>query len=433
MTAEHGIVIVGAGTAGVRAAGALRAAGFDNRVILVGQEHDLPYERPALSKQFLTSDQPRESTLCRQPAWYAQQHIELHRGQPVTAVDRACRVALLADGTRLRYDRLLLATGSSARPLRVPGADLGGVYQLRTLPDAERLRGALRTLGRDNGRLLVVGAGWLGLEVAAAARGYGAEVTVAEAGTAPLHGELGEELGSFLVDLHRARGVHFECDADVTAIHGDGGMVLAAATAAGDEIPAHAVVAAVGAEPHVQLAHDAGLQLATPAEGGGVLVDQRLATTDQDIFAAGDIASVPHPPDGRRLRVDHWTAARGDGPAAARAMLGHDVDRRRVPHVHSVQYGLRMDYTGHAPPGSYDQVVVRGDLAKAHFLAFCLSGARVVAALRCTPEQQHGPAGTRPAPDSPVRQLILRGTTVDPEQLAAPDILLEKVAGCTPE
>jgi NADPH-dependent 2,4-dienoyl-CoA reductase/sulfur reductase-like enzyme len=419
VTAERGIVIVGGGLAGAKAAEEFRSAGFDGRVILVGRERELPYERPPLSKSYLTGRSTRQEAHVHASAWYAEHEVELHLGQPATAIDRGAHAVVLADGTRLPYDRLLLATGAAPRRLEVPGADLNGVTTLRTLPDAVRLRDTLRTLGRENGALLVVGGGWLGLEVAAAARGYGAEVTVAEVDPTPLHGVLGKEVGAFFTDLHHDHGVRFEFGARITEIHGQDGMVLAAATADGDELPAHAVVVAVGVEPCVEPAASAGLDLATAAEGGGIAVDAQLRTSDPDIFAAGDAAAVMHPHYGRRMRVEHWANALHSGPLAARAMLGQDVRWERLPYFFSDQYDLGLEYTGHAPPGSYDRVVLRGDPGKREFLAFWMAGDQVLAGMnvnvwKVTPS---------------IRQLIAARLPVDPERLADPGVPLAELAG----
>ncbi|MCD0482640.1 FAD-dependent oxidoreductase [Streptacidiphilus sp. ASG 303] len=413
-------VIVGAGLAGAKAAETLRAEGFTGRVILLGDEREEPYERPGLSKGFLTGAEERDALRVHEPAWYAAHEVELHLGQPATALDRAAKEVRLGDGSALRYDRLLLATGSSPRPLQVPGADLAGVHVLRRLPHAERLRSVLRTLGRENGQLLVVGAGWIGLEVAAAARGYGAEVTVVEPQPTPLHGVLGPELGAFFADLHREHGVSFQLGASVTEVVGQDGMVLAALTDTGEELPAHAVVVGIGATPDTALAEAAGLDVAPRGEGGGVAVDASLRTSDPDVFAAGDVASAWHPVLGRRLRVEHWANALNGGPAAARAMLGQEVSYDRIPYFFSDQYELGMEYSGFAAPGEYAQVVVRGDAGKREFLAFWLDAEdRVLAGMN---------ANVWDVAES-VQRLVRSRRPVDPERLADPAVPLDAVLG----
>ncbi|MHC5906205.1 NAD(P)/FAD-dependent oxidoreductase, partial [Streptomyces sp. S6] len=260
--ADQTFVIVGGGLAGAKAAETLRAEGFTGRVILIGDERDHPYERPPLSKGYLLGKDERDSVFVHEPAWYAQNDIELHLGQTVTAIDRAAHTVRLGDGTVIAYDKLLLATGAEPRRLDLPGTGLAGVHHLRRLAHAERLRHVLKALGRDNGHLVIAGAGWIGLEVAAAARTYGAEVTVVEPEPTPLHGVLGPELGQLFADLHAEHGVRFHFGARLTEIVGQDGMVLAVRTDDGEEHPAHDVLAAIGAAPRTALAEAAGLTLA---------------------------------------------------------------------------------------------------------------------------------------------------------------------------
>ncbi|KAF4409938.1 MULTISPECIES: NAD(P)/FAD-dependent oxidoreductase [Streptomyces] len=368
--AHQTFVIVGGGLAGVKAAETLRAEGFTGRVILVCDERDHPYERPPLSKGYLLGNEERDSVFVHEPAWYAQAEIELHLGQPAVRLDRTAKAVALGDGTRIHYDKLLLATGAEPRRLDIPGTGLAGVHHLRRLAHAERLRGVLTALGRDNGHLVIAGAGWIGLEVAAAARSYGAEVTVIEPAPTPLHGVLGPELGALFTDLHSEHGVRFHFGARLTEITGQDGMVLAVRTDDGEEHPAHQVLAAIGAAPRTALAESAGLELVDRASGGGVAVDETLRTSDPDVFAAGDVAAAAHPLFGTRLRVEHWANALNGGPAAARAMLGQEVSYDRIPYFFSDQYDLGLEYSGYAPPGSYAQVVVRGDAGKREFTAF---------------------------------------------------------------
>lgn len=379
--ADQTFVIVGGGLAGAKAAETLRSEGFTGRVILIGDERDHPYERPPLSKGYLLGKEDRDSVFVHEPGWYAQADIELHLGQTVVAIDRAAHTVRLGDGTVIRYDKLLLTTGAEPRRLDVPGTDLAGVHHLRRLAHADRLRHVLAALGRDNGHLVIAGAGWIGLEVAAAARGYGAEVTVVEPEPTPLHSVLGPEIGQMFADLHAEHGVRFHFGARLTEIIGQDGMVLAARTDDGEEHPAHDVLAAIGAAPRTALAEAAGLVLADRATGGGVVVDASLRTSDPDIHAAGDVAAVGHGLFATRLRVEHWANALNGGPAAARAMLGKDVTYDRVPYFFSDQYDLGMEYSGWAPPGTYDQVVVRGDAGKREFIAFWLREGQVLAGM----------------------------------------------------
>ncbi|MFF5502096.1 NAD(P)/FAD-dependent oxidoreductase [Streptomyces roseolus] len=415
--ADQTFVIVGGGLAGAKAAETLRAEGFNGRVILIGDERDHPYERPPLSKGYLLGKKDRDSALVHEPAWYAAHDVELHLGQTVTAVDRDAHTVRLGDGTVIRYDKLLLATGSEPRRLDIPGTDLAGVHHLRRLSHSERLRDELKALGRDNGHLVIAGAGWIGLEVAAAARTYGAEVTVVEYEPTALHRVLGPELGQLFADLHTEHGVRFHFGARITEITGQDGMVLAVRTDDGEEHPAHAVLVAVGAAPRAALAENAGLALVDRADGGGIAVDSSLRTTDPDIYAAGDVAAFDHPSLHHRIRVEHWANALNGGPAAARAMLGQEVSYDRIPYFFTDQYDLGMEYSGWAPPGSYDQVVVRGDTGKREFIAFWLREGRVTAGMNVNVWDV----------TETVQKLIRSRATVDPDALCDPSVPLESL------
>ncbi|WP_407110258.1 NAD(P)/FAD-dependent oxidoreductase [Streptomyces sp. DSM 116494] len=418
--ADQTFVIVGGGLAGAKAAEALRTEGFTGRVILICDERDHPYERPPLSKGYLLGKEERDSVFVHEPAWYARHDVELHLGQTVDAIDRAAKTVRFGDdGTTVRYDKLLLATGAEPRRLDIPGTDLAGVHHLRRLAHSERLKGVLSSLGRDNGHLVIAGAGWIGLEIAAAARQYGAEVTVVHRGQTPLYSVLGPELGQLFADLHQEHGVRFHFGATLTEITGQDGMVLAARTDDGEEHPAHAVLAAIGAAPRVSLAESAGLELADRAAGGGVLVDARLRTSDPDVYAAGDVASFPHGLFDTRLRVEHWANALNGGPAAARSMLGREEDYDRVPYFFSDQYDLGMEYSGWAPPGSYDQVVVRGDAGKREFIAFWVKEGRVLAGMNVNVWDV----------TDPIQRMIRSRERVDTEALADPHVPLESLAG----
>ncbi|MFK4148258.1 NAD(P)/FAD-dependent oxidoreductase [Streptomyces sp. NPDC004065] len=418
--ADQTFVIVGGGLAGAKAAETLRAEGFSGRVILISDERDHPYERPPLSKGYLLGKEERDSVFVHEPAWYARNDVELHLGQTVVAIDRAARTVHYGDdGTHVRYDKLLLTTGAEPRRLDIPGTDLAGVHHLRRLAHAERLRNVLAHLGRDNGHLVIAGGGWIGLEVAAAAREYGAEVTVVEPSPTPLHHVLGPELGQVFAELHRAHGVRFHFGARLTEIVGQDGMVLAARTDDGEEHPCHDVLAAIGAAPRVALAESAGLELADRALGGGVAVDERLRTSDPDIYAAGDVACFPHGLFSTRLRVEHWANALNGGPAAARAMLGADAPYDRVPYFFSDQYDVGMEYSGWAPPGSYDQVVIRGDAAKHEFIAFWLKEGRVLAGMNVNVWDV----------TDPIQHLIRTRARVDTDALADPHVPLTGLVG----
>jgi 3-phenylpropionate/trans-cinnamate dioxygenase ferredoxin reductase component len=389
-------VIVGAGLAGAKAAETLRAEGFDGPVVLIGEEAELPYERPPLSKGYLLGKDPREGAAVHPREWYDEQAIDLRLGTPVSAIHPAEHEVELG-GERIRYGKLLLTTGSLVQPLKVPGGDR--VRTLRKLPDADDLKEALQR----GGRVVVVGAGWIGLEVTAAAREYGAEVALIEVLAQPLARVLGEELGAVFADLHRAHGVDLRLNSGVKEITADG-VVLSD----GSTLPADMVLAGVGIRPDTRLAAEAGL-----AVDDGVLVDASLRTSDADVYAAGDVANVDSPQFGR-VRVEHWANALNGGPAAAKAMLGQEVSYDRVPYFFSDQYDLGLEYSGWAPPGSYDRVVIRGDLQGREFVSFWLSGGRVLAGMN---------VNVWDVTDA-IQDLVRRGTPVDPDRLADPSVPL---------
>ncbi|MFE0100042.1 NAD(P)/FAD-dependent oxidoreductase [Streptomyces sp. NPDC059009] len=412
--ADQTFVIVGGGLAGAKAAETLRAEGFTGRVILIGDERDHPYERPPLSKGYLLGKEDRDSVFVHEPAWYAQADVELHLGQTVVAIDRGAKTVRLGDGAVIGYDKLLLVTGAEPRRLDVPGTGLAGVHHLRRLAHADRLRHVLAALGRDNGHLVIAGAGWIGLEIASAAREYGAEVTVVEPEPTPLHAVIGPEVGQMFADLHAEHGVRFHFGAKLTEITGQDGLVLAARTDDGEEHPAHDVLAAIGAAPRTALAESAGLALVDRAHGGGIAVDAGLRTSDPDIYAAGDVAAVPYSDFGGRLRVEHWANALNGGPAAARSMLGQEVTYDRVPYFFSDQYDVGLEYSGWAPPGTYDQVVVRGDAGKREFIAFWLKEGRVLAGMNVNVWDV----------TETIQTLIRKGARPDPDALADPSVPL---------
>jgi 3-phenylpropionate/trans-cinnamate dioxygenase ferredoxin reductase subunit len=407
MTGKRTFVIVGAGLAGARAAETLRADGFDGRVVLLGAEPERPYERPPLSKGLLIDAASRESVYVHHAGWYADHDVGLRTGSAVTAIDRAARQVTMADGERIGFDKLLLATGSQPRALPVRGAGLDGVLRLRTLADSDRIAG----VAVDGARLVIIGAGWIGLEIAAAARHRGASVTVVEAADLPLQRVLGDEMATVFANLHRAHGVDFRFGTQVAELRGDG-RVSHVVLGDGTTLATDAVLVAVGAQPDTDLAERAGLSV-----DNGVLVDESLCTTDPDIFAAGDIANVAHPLLGTRVRVEHWANALHSGPAAAHAMLGRPVSYDLLPYFYTDQYDLGMEYTGWVPPGAADRIVVRGDHDKREFIAFWTRDGRVLAGMNVniwdvTESIQH------------LIQHGLRGRTIDLDRLADPAVPL---------
>jgi 3-phenylpropionate/trans-cinnamate dioxygenase ferredoxin reductase subunit len=358
---------VGAGLAGAKAAEALRDGGFDGKISLIGDEGHLPYERPPLSKDYLAGKADRDSVFVHDQDWYQRQEIDLRLGVPAAAIDRAARQVRLADGARVPYDKLLIATGSSPRRL----ADASGVHYLRTIDDSERLKELLAT----GSHLAVIGGGWIGLEVAAAARQAGLQVTVLETLELPLLRVLGREMAQVFADLHRSAGVSLRLGVRIEEIISRGGTAAGVRLADGTTISADAVLAGIGASPRTGLASDAGLEVTN-----GIVTTAALRTSDPDIFAAGDVASAFHPRLGEHIRVEHWANALKQPAVAAAAMLGQDASYEELPYFYTDQYDLGMEYVGDVS-GGYDQVVVRGDLDARQFIAFWLKQGRVKAGM----------------------------------------------------
>jgi 3-phenylpropionate/trans-cinnamate dioxygenase ferredoxin reductase subunit len=362
-------VIVGASLAGAKAAAELRTCGFDGRIVLIGAEPERPYERPPLTKDYLRGESPRDKTFVYPEDFYAEQEIEVITGAAVTAVEPGWSQVTLGDGRTFGYSRLLLATGAEPRRLGVPGADLDGIYYLRTLADCDLLRERLAA----GGHVVVVGAGWIGSEFAASARQRGCAVTVVDPLPLPNERIFGSEIGSFYRDVHRQHGVTLVLGDGVGAFEGTG-TVSAVRTAGGREIGCDFVVAGIGVVPRTRLAEQAGLET-----GNGIVVDAGLRTTAPGIFAAGDAANAWHPFYQRPVRVEHWANALHQGPAAARAMLGHQVSYDRIPYFFSDQYDVGMEYSGH--PVQWDEVVFRGDRDSGEFIAFWLKDGQVAAGM----------------------------------------------------
>jgi 3-phenylpropionate/trans-cinnamate dioxygenase ferredoxin reductase component len=365
-------VIVGGGLAGAKAAEALRSQAFDGRLVLLGGEHHAPYERPPLSKDYLQGKTPREKVFAHAHHWYTEHDVDLRTGQYVAAVDRGAHNVHLDDGSVIGYDKLLLTTGASPRTLQVPGASASAVHYLRTLDDCDALRATLATVSR----LVVIGAGWIGLEVTAAARLAGVEVTVIETAELPLLHVLGPEVAQVFADLHVEHGVDLRFNAALGEIVNENGTATGVRLSDGTTITADAVLVAVGAVPNVQLGEAAGLHV-----DNGIVVDAALRTTDPNIFAAGDAANAFHPFFERNIRVEHWANARQQPKAAAASMLGNDVSYDELPYFYTDQYDLGMEYVGNASPDGYDRVVFRGDVAGREFIAFWLSNDRVIAGM----------------------------------------------------
>lgn len=368
-TQTQTFVIVGASLAGAKAAETLREEGFDGRLVLIGNETERPYERPPLTKDYLRTESPREKAYVHAEAFYREHDIELVTGTAVTALDPERSLITLDHGGELGYDRLLLTTGAEPRRLPTPGANLDGVYYLRTLEDCDALR---ERLGQG-GRAAVIGSGWIGAEFAASARLRGADVTVIDPVSVPLERVLGPEVGAIYRDVHRDHGVQLRLGTGVEGFEGER-SVRAVKTSDGRTIECDFAVVGIGVVPRVELAEGAGLNT-----DNGIVVDQSLATSAPGVYAAGDVANAWHPFYDRYIRVEHWANALNQGPAAARAMLGQAVAYDRIPYFFSDQYDVGMEYCGFAT--EWDEVVFRGDPASREFIAFWLSEQRVVAGM----------------------------------------------------
>ncbi len=355
-------VIVGGGLGGAKAAEALRKKGFDGKVVLIADEEHLPYERPPLSKEFLAGKKSLGDFTVHDSDWYRDNHIDLRIGTEVLSIDPTAHTVALSDDTDLKYDKLLLATGSRSRWLSIPGADSTGVHYLRKYDDASNLNTALL----EGSSLAVVGAGWIGLEVAASARERNIDVTVVETAKAPLINSVGEEVGNVFAALHRDHGVDLRLETEVKEITTTDGRATGLRLGDGSTVTADRVLVAVGAQPNIEIADEAGLSTGD----GGVLVDASLRTSNPDIYAVGDIAAAEHPLFDDRIRTEHWANALNQPAVAVAGMLGEDAQYKELPYFFTDQYDLGMEYVGYAP--NSDRVVFRGDVDGREFVAFWL-------------------------------------------------------------
>jgi 3-phenylpropionate/trans-cinnamate dioxygenase ferredoxin reductase subunit len=372
-------------------------------VVLIGAETARPYERPPLSKEYLRGEVGREKVYVHGEGFYAEQGIELVLGRTAVSLDTAANELTLDGGERLSYDRLLLATGAEPRRLTIPGAELDGVLYLRSVEDSDALRARLD----QGGSVVVVGAGWIGSEVAASARQRGLEATVLEPSTVPLERVLGTEVGAVYRDIHTDHGVRMLLGTGVEAFEGHR-AVERVRTSDGRSVDCDFVVVGIGVQPRTDLALQGGL-----AVDNGILVDEHLQTGAPEVFAAGDVASAQHPFYGERIRVEHWANALNQGPAAARSILGRTEPYDRLPYFFSDQYDVGMEYHGFAR--TWDRVVFRGDPASREFIAFWLSGDRVVAGMNVNVWDV----------TEPIQRLIRERVAVDDRRLADIDTPLE--------
>jgi 3-phenylpropionate/trans-cinnamate dioxygenase ferredoxin reductase subunit len=403
------IAIVGASLTGSSAAATLREEGFDGRVVLIGAEPQPPYDRPPLSKNYLRGTTPFEKTLLRPPEFYRERDIEMRLGTTVTRVDAEKRTLALDGGERLEFDQLLVATGGRNRRFPIPGIDLPGVYDLRTVADADRIREAI---GRG-GRAVVVGLGFIGAEVAASMRQSGLEVVAVEPFKTPLYRALGEEIGRVVEGLHRDHGVEMILDDAVTAFEGSG-KVERVVTRNGRRIECSLAVFGLGIEPATELVANTPVRV-----DNGIVVDDQCRTNVPGIFAAGDVANHYHPVCGRQMRVEHWQNGVKQGGAAARSMLGRGQPYDEVHWFWSDQFDANIQYAGfHA---AWDRIVVRGSLASRKFLAFYLTEGRVESAVAIN----QGRDMRRTFP------IIKARVAVDPARLEDPNVDLRTLAPAT--
>ena len=400
------IAIVGASLAGSSAAATLREEGFDGRTVLIGAEPQLPYDRPPLSKNYLRGTTSFEKTLLRPPEFYRERDIEMRLGTTVTRVDAEKRTLALQDGERLEFDQLLIATGGRNKRFPIPGIDLPGVYDLRTVADADRIRVAIG----HGGRAVVVGLGFIGAEVAASMRQSGLEVVAVEPFKTPLYRALGEEIGRVVEGLHRDNGVEMILDDAVTAFEGSG-KVERVVTRNGRRIQCSLAVFGLGIEPATELVAGTPVRV-----DNGIVVDDQCRTNVPGIFAAGDVANHHHPVCGRRIRVEHWQNGVKQGAAAARSMLGRGQSYDEVHWFWSDQFDANIQYAGfHAP---WDRMVVRGSLPERKFLAFYLADGRVESVVAIN----QGRDLRRTLP------IIKARVAVDPARLEDPNVDLRTLA-----
>ena len=413
MSNSQPIVIIGGGLTAARAIEAIRESDQQTPVVLVAKENRLPYERPPLSKGVMLGNDPKDVAFTHPREWYEENNVELRLGVAADRLDPAKRTVTLSDGSELGYGSVLIATGSGLRKLDVPGNDLADVFYLRSMTDSEKIRARL-VAGSD---VVIIGAGWIGLEVAAAARHHGAEVTIVEPHPSPLFAVVGEQIGTWFADLHRSHGVTLRLGEGVERLEGEDGKVTAVVTSSGARLPADTVVIGVGIRPNTRLAEEAGLEVVN-----GIVVDEALRASAEGVFAAGDVANWYNPTLRTHLRVEHWANAQDGGYAAGQSIVGKDVHYGPIPFFFSDQYDVGLEYAGYVPHGTEAEVVLRGDPKTNEFMAFWVvpegGDVRVLAGMH---------VNVWDTMDA-VQSLIRDRTPVDRVRLADPRVALSDVA-----
>lgn len=430
MNKDKSVVIVGAGHAGGRSAIALREAGYTGEITILGDEERPPYERPGLSKGFLQGDESEDDLYLQPATWYDENHVTRRTGSTVTDIDpQARRItfhtgpsdptqsghATGSDGVQneqIEYETLVLATGSDPRPLELAGAAAHNVCYLRSVEDSKRLQSELAAAKR----VTIIGAGWIGLEVAAAARKANCDVTIINRDREPLIGPLGETLAKMFAELHREHGVTLRNETEVTRLIGTDERIAAIETDAGDQIATDLIVAGIGALPRLDLAESAGLEI----KDGGVLVDAQLRTSQPDIYALGDIAAVYYEKYDRHIRLDHWASAMRQPDTLAAILCGDNTKYDALPYFFTDQFDLGCEYVGYVPPELRDEieVVVRGDLRLRELIAFYVADHKIWAGMNVNIWDV----------SADIEKLITEETRVTRDELEDPSVSLGELA-----
>ena len=403
------MVIIGGGLTGATAAETLRKEGYTGAITIVADEPEIPYQRPPLSKGFLAGKEDEDALLPLPASWYPENNVTVLTGTAATAIDTAAHTITLANGTTLPYAKALIATGAGPRHIPFPGVDLKGVYTFRTKADSLAMK-ALFTGGGKN--VVMIGSGWIGMEIAATATELGNKVALMGLEDVPLSVAIGNELGTVFADRHKEAGVQFVLPASAAEIQGSDGFVTSVLTTTGVTLPADIVIVAVGVVPNIALAKDAGLSI-----NNGIEVTASLQTSAADVFAAGDVANAMHPVTGAYARSEHWANAIASGKVAAKSMLGQDAVLDDIPYFYTDQFDLGMEYSGFGALTKDAEVVVRGSLEKREFIAFWVLAGRVVAGMN---------VNVWDVQDA-IKSLISTQRTVDTAKLADPEPPLEDI------